>query len=31
VVHKIQQQNPIRDDRKDYLVTAVEITRIARR
>jgi peptidyl-prolyl cis-trans isomerase A (cyclophilin A) len=31
VVRKIQQQNPIRDDRKDYLVTAVEITRIARR
>ena len=31
VVRKIQQQNPIREDRKDYLVTAVEITRIARK
>ena len=31
VVRKIQQQNPIREDRKDYLVTAVEITRIVRK
>ena len=31
VVRKIQQQNPVRDDRKDYLLTAVEITRIVRK
>src|SRR6516225_2878508 len=31
VARKIQQQNPTRDDRKDYLVTAVEITRIVRK